>query len=208
MFNLLELGQRIKNRRIALNMTQEELGLKVGYTSRSSINKVELGKVDIPQSKIESLANALHVTPAFLMGWEEAPNSELRPVKLKKFRMLGEISCGKPIFTEEEYDSYIDASADIEADYCLTAKGESMIGARINDGDVVFIKQQQIVNNGEIAAVAIGDEFTLKYWYYYPEKQKLVLNPANPAFEPLIYTGAELDEVYCLGKAVCFMSNL
>ena len=192
-------------------MTQEELGALAGYSSRSSINKIELGKVDLSQSKTEALANALKVTPAYIMGWEEAQPSEslnLRPVTRKRFKMLGTISCGEPIFSEEDYDSYIDASADIDADFCLTAKGDSMIGARINDGDIIFIKKQSVVNNGEIAAVGIGDEFTLKYWYYYPDKQKLVLTPANPAFDPLVFTGPELNDICCIGKAVCFMSNL
>jgi repressor LexA len=72
----------------------------------------------------------------------------------------------------------------------------------------VFIKQQPIVENGEIAAVVIGDEATLKTWYYYPDKQKLVLTPANQAYEPLVYTGEELNTITCLGRAVCFMSNL
>lgn len=204
----MTIYDRVRAARERKEMSQEALALKLGYKGRSTISKIEKGERDINHAVLIKFAEVLNVSPMWLLFGEEAPNSELRPVKLKKFRMLGEISCGEPIFSEEDYDSYIDASANIEADYCLTAKGESMIGARINDGDVVFIKQQPIVNNGEIAAVAIGDEYTLKYWYYYPEKQKLVLTPANPAYEPLVYTGSELDGIYCLGKAVCFMSNL
>lgn len=134
--------------------------------------------------------------------------SNVRPITTKRFPMLGEIACGEPIFANENHEAYIDASADIQADFCLTAKGDSMIGARIHDGDVVFIKSQPMVNNGEIAAVIIDDEATLKRWYYYPEKGKLVLNPENPAYEPLVYVGEELNAIRCLGKAVCFMSNL
>ena len=83
-----------------------------------------------------------------------------------------------------------------------------MIGARINDGDVVFIKKQSIVDNGEIAVVVIENETTLKRWYYYPDKQKLILNPENSAYEPLVYINEELNSITCLGKAVCFMSKL
>ncbi|MGM9681036.1 MAG: LexA family protein, partial [Eubacteriales bacterium] len=106
------------------------------------------------------------------------------------------------------HESYIDASSDIDADFCLTAKGDSMIGARIHDGDVVFIKQMPIVDNGQIAAVIIDDEATLKRWYYYPDKQKLMLIAENSAYEPLVYMGEELNSITCLGRAICFMSNL
>ena len=94
------------------------------------------------------------------------------------------------------------------ADFCLKAKGDSMINARIFDGDIVFIKQMPMVENGEIAAVIIDNEATLKRVYYYPEKHKLILNPENPAYEPLVYINEELDTIRILGKAVCFMSSL
>ena len=206
-----EIGNRIKNKRIELNMTQEELALKSGYTSRSSINKIELGLVDIPQSKIASIASALGVSPAYLLFGDvftDKDNSELRPVNLKKFPMLGEIACGKPIFANEEHETYIDASADIKADFCLTAKGDSMVGARIHNGDVVFIKEQSIVDNGQIAAVIIDNDVTLKRWYFYPDKKKLILQAENPSYEPFVFIGEELNNIRCLGRAVCFMSNL
>nr|DAQ49139.1 MAG TPA: Repressor protein CI [Caudoviricetes sp.] len=207
-----EIGNRIKNKRVELNMTQEELALKSGYTSRSSINKIELGLVDIPQSKIASIATALDVSPAYLLFGDVFNNNndnlELRPVNLKRFPMLGEIACGKPIFANEEHETYIDASADIKADFCLTAKGDSMVGARIHNGDVVFIKEQSIVDNGQIAAVIIDNDVTLKRWYFYPDKKKLVLQAENPSYEPFVFVGEELDNIRCLGRAVSFMSNL
>jgi repressor LexA len=81
-----------------------------------------------------------------------------------------------------------------------------MIGARIYNGDIVFIKEMPIVENGDIAAVIIEEEATLKRVYYYPDKGKLVLNPENPAYEPLVYIGDELNYIRILGKAVYFMS--
>ena len=213
---LNEVGKRIKTLRLQLDMTQEELAQKAGYTSRSSINKIEIGLVDLPQTKVMMIADALGVTPTYLLFGEEStyekgvdlPHPDLRPITKRRFPMLGEIACGKPIFASEDHESYIDASASIDADFCLTAKGDSMKDARIKDGDVVFIKQMPIVQNGEIAAVVIDGEATLKKWFYYPDKQKLVLNPANQNYEPLVYTGAELDTITCLGKAVFFLSNL
>lgn len=133
---------------------------------------------------------------------------EIIPIKTKKFPLLGEIACGEPIFANEEHETYVEASADIRADFCIKAKGDSMAGARINDGDIVFIQKTSMVENGQIAAVIIDDEATLKRWYYYREKNKLVLTPENPAYEPLVFIGEELDTVHCLGRAVCFMSNL
>ena len=100
------------------------------------------------------------------------------------------------------------ADMDINADFCLTAKGDSMINARINDGDIVFIKEMSMVDNGDIAAVIIDDDATLKRVYYYPEDNTIQLIAENPKFKPLIYKNEELDQIRILGKAVYFMSAL
>lgn len=96
----------------------------------------------------------------------------------------------------------------IKADFCLRAQGDSMIDARIHDGDIVYVRKQEAVDNGEVAVVLIGDEATLKRVYYYPDKQKLLLQPANPKYEPFIYVGDELDQIRILGKAVAFQSDV
>ena len=127
-------------------------------------------------------------------------------LKRKKVPMLGHIACGKPIFADENRNEYVLADGDIKADFCLTCNGDSMTGARINDGDIVFIRQADMVDNGEIAAVIIEDEATLKRIYYYPEKNKLILNAENPKYEPLVYIGEELDHIHILGRAVAFQS--
>ncbi len=101
------------------------------------------------------------------------------------------------------YAKYLrDETDDLDVDFCLRAAGDSMIGARIYDGDIVFVRKQSSVDNGEIAAVLIDDEATLKRVYYYPDKNKLVLSPENPKYEPFVYIGEELDEVRILGKVV------
>lgn len=208
----MDIGARVKELRKSLGLTQKELAEKCGYKSLTTINKIELGINSIPLDTVEKLASALQVSPAYLMGWKSNPNetlsNELRPVNLKKFPMLGEIACGKPIFANEEHETYIDASADIKADFCLTAKGDSMVGARIHNGDVVFIKEQSIVDNGQIAAVIIDNDVTLKRWYFYPDKKKLILQAENPSYEPFVFIGEELNNIRCLGRAVSFMSNL
>ena len=149
------------------------------------------------------------------MGWNESENPAdkyssygVMPIKKQKIRLLGEIACGEPIFCDEDRESYVEVGTDIRADFCLRAKGDSMINARIMDGDIVFIREQPMVDNGEIAAVIIDDEATLKRVYYYKEKNKLVLQAENPKYEPLVYVNEELDTIRILGKAVAFQSDL
>lgn len=211
----MNVGELIKNRREELGMTQDELARLIGYKGRAAVSKIETDGRGIKQDKIMKLANALHVSPGYIMGWEDIDGNpiddtptNLYPVKRKTFKVLGEIACGQPIYAEEEHSTYINASSDIDADFCLVAKGDSMIDARIHDGDVVFIKSTPMVENGDIAAVIIDDEATLKRWYFYPQEKKLVLSPANPKYAPLVYVGKELTYIRCIGKAVCFMSNL
>ena len=126
----------------------------------------------------------------------------------KKFPLLGEISCGEPIFANEDRESYVLAGTDIDADFCVQARGDSMIGARILDGDIVFIKETNIVNNGEIAAIAIDDEVLLKRIYYFPNENLLTLQSENPKYAPKNYSGEQLDHVRIMGRAVCFQSDV
>ena len=196
----------LKAKRKALGLTLEELALRVG-TSKQTIHRYENGQIsNIPPEKVEALASALETTPAALMGWEEA--SELEEISAKKLPLLGRIACGKPIYATSEYGSFCTPWGDIDADFCLSASGDSMIGARIFDGDIVFIRAQDTVENGEIAAVVIEDEATLKRVYFYPEKNKLILSPENPKYEPLVFMGEELNSVKILGKAVAYQSRL
>lgn len=207
---MIPLYQNIKNRRIEIGMSQEELAEKLGYKSRSTIAKIEAGINDITQSKIIAFAKALNTTVGYLMGDDKKTADfeiyGLKPVTTKKFRVLGTVACGKPIYANEEYETFVDASSDIKADFCLIAKGDSMINARIFDGDIVFIKEQPDVENGEIAAVIIGDEVTLKRVYKYPNR--LELRPENPLHSVLNYEGEELNQIKILGKAVAFQSYI
>ena len=202
--HLSTIGSRIRNRREELGLSQDELGKRLGYKSRSSINKIELDQRNLTQSKIKAIADALDTTPAYIMGWNE-PNQKLDaeklkffdnlfPIETKRFPLLGDIACGKPIVANEEKELYVEAGAGIQADFCLRARGDSMIGARIYDGDIVFIQQQDMVDDGEIAAVIIDDEATLKRVNYYPEKNLLILKAENSKYEDLIYTGEEVLE--------------
>lgn len=212
MKNLSDFGTRVKKRRLEVGITQTELAKRSGYTSRSTINKIELGLIDVPQSKIITIARALSIEPTALVGWETPATdlsfSNITPISTQRIPLLGKIACGEPIFADEDRESYVEAGTNIKADFCLQCQGDSMSGARILDGDIVFIQRQDMVENGQIAAVIIEDEATLKRVFYYPEKGKLVLQAENPKYEPLVYVGDELNAVRILGKAVAFQSDV
>ena len=211
------VSERIKEGLALRKMTQAELSAKTGI-GKSSISTYIKGGYEPKINYIHKIAKALDVSEGWLLGYEDTPEraekdiplgfDNIFPISLRRFPLLGTIACGEPIYADEDHESYIMASDDISADFCLVAKGDSMSGARIYDGDVVFIKKQPIVENGEIAAVIIDNEATLKRWFYYPENQKLILSPANDKYEPFVYVGDELNDIRCLGRAVCFMSKL
>lgn len=194
-------------------MTLEELASIIG-TSKQTINRYENGIItNIPAEKIVALANALGTTPQSIMGWSDAEQSVMSynsdvPIKMKKLPILGDIACGKPIYADETRESFAVTSDRLDADFCLRAHGDSMSGARIYDGDIVFIKSQSSVDNGEIAAVIINDEATLKRVYFYPNEKKLILSPENPRYAPLVYIESELENIKILGKAVAFQSTI
>ncbi len=210
---MLELYKNIKKRRQQLKMTQTDLALKMGYADKSMIAKIEKGNVDLPQSKILAFANALETTPGELMGWDyetEATETVDNIYKLDKIKlpMLGKVACGEPIFADEDRESYIMVGTDIGADFCLQCQGDSMINARIHDGDIVFVKKTDIVENGEIAVVIIDDEATLKRFFYYREQNLVILKPENPKYQDIILTGEQLNQVKVIGRAVAFQSDV
>lgn len=210
---MLELYKNIKRRRQQLKMTQTDLALKMGYADKSMIAKIEKGNVDLPQSKILAFANVLETTPGELMGWdyEAEPTETVDNIyKLDKIKLpfLGKVACGEPIFADEDRESYIMIGTDIGADFCLQCQGDSMINARIHDGDIVFVKKTDIVENGEIAVVIIDDEATLRRFFYYREQNLVILKPENPKYQDIILTGEQLNQVRVIGRAVAFQSDV
>ena len=210
----MTIGERIKELRNRMGMSQVEFADKINV-SKQTLYKYENDIItNIPSDKIEAIAKLSNVSPAYLMGWESETNNLVRffdnifPIQTKSFPLLGEIACGEPIFANEDRESYVVAGADIKADFCLKCKGNSMINARIHDGDIVFVRKQSMVDNGEIAAVLIENEATLKRVFYYPDKAKLVLQAENPSFEPFVYIGEEIERIEILGKAVAFQSDV
>lgn len=205
---------RIKNLRENLELTQQELAERLGYKSRSTINKIESGQRDISSTQIIAFSKALNTTPAYLMGWEDENNEPIlenipgiiTPIKMKRIPILGTISCGKPIFADQNYDGYFMIDTNLpEADFVLKAKGDSMIEANIFEDDFVFFRKQRDVDNGTIAAVLIDEEATLKR--VNKSNDVLILQPCNKNYEPLIYSKDDDKNIVILGQMVGVYSN-
>lgn len=173
------------------------------------------GRYEAKQNRVQVFAEALDVNPAWLMGYDvpmEAERSQPAPAprpipkgfepmpKMKKIPLVGSIACGTPILAQQNIEKIVDVPENIRCDFSLTCHGDSMEGAGIHDRDVVYIRIQPEVENGEIAAVRIGEEATLKRVYY--QNGTLTLMPANAAYAPMVYTGPELNDVQIEGKAV------
>ncbi len=215
----MTLAERLKKERNKKGLSQKELADKLDMNARTYAS-YERGERDISTSVLLNICRTLNISSDALLGNDIYENNDIglselmdkydniKPVKLKRFPMLGEIACGEPIFADEDREHYVMADMDIHADFCLTAKGDSMVNARIYEGDIVFIKEMPIVENGDIAAVIIENEATLKRVYYYPDDNMLQLVAENPKYKPLVYQGEELNHIRILGKAVYFMSTV
>ena len=207
------IGKIIESRRKELGLTLEEVGNAVGV-GKSTVKKWETGYIsNMRRDRINALAKILQLNPNVLIDEksESTPTSDLselyekypniKPIKKIKIPMLGKIACGEPTFADEGHETYIETDGHIQADFCLTCAGDSML-PKIENGDIVFIRKQEIVDDGQIAAVIIGDEATLKRVYYDKPNNILQLIAENPKYKPLVYSGPELDQVHILGRAV------
>lgn len=209
----MTVGSRIREFRKRLGLSVDDVAEKL-KKNRATIYRYESDDIEnLPAPILEPLAKVLQTTPAELMGWEQsaAPTSDdlpanIFPIQTKKVPLLGTIAAGVPIYADENFDGYRECTEDVDADFCLKIQGDSMIGARINDGDIVFIKKQPDVDNGEIAAVLIEDEATLKR--VYKEKDSLILQAENPKYAPIVYTAESYVECRIMGKAVAFQSDI
>ena len=211
----MTVGSRIREFRKRLGLSVDDVAEKL-KKNRATIYRYESDDIEnLPAPILEPLAKVLQTTPAELMGWEQSPVPasddlpdlpNIFPIQTKKVPLLGTIAAGVPIYADENFDGYRECTEDIDADFCLKIQGDSMIGARINDGDIVFIKKQSDVDNGEIAAVLIEDEATLKR--VYKEKDSLILQAENPKYAPIVYTAESYVECRIMGKAVAFQSDI
>ena len=210
-------SERLKASLKKINMSPAELSRRTKIPI-SAISQYMSGNFRPRQTRTFIIAQALGVDAGWLMGFsssqEPTTNTQvpqfdnIYPINLKKVPMLGEIACGEPIWANEEYGEYVDVDEDLDVDFCLRAKGDSMRDACILDGDIVYIKKMPMVDNGDIAAVVIDNEATLKRVYYKREENELTLVAANPSYEPMTFRGEQLDHIHILGKAIVFMSKV
>lgn len=165
--------------------------------------KIESRRILMSEDWLCNIENMLKVLDDPVSYVSEAIRIDgIRPIARKRLPMLGNVACGEPTFAEEEHDAYVDADGGVDADFCLVAKGDSMINARIFDGDILFVKQQESVDDGEIAVVLIEDETTVKRVYYDRENNVITLVPENPMHRPMRFEGARLEQIRILGKVV------
>jgi len=213
----MAFGDVLKALRLKRGFTQEDVA-KGTQLSKSVISMYETGSRKPSFEVLEAIADFFNVDmntltdtnpmdaqqPIIATDLPDAPN--VFPLKTQKVPLLGTIAAGMPIYAEENFDGYQECTDDVRADFCLRIKGDSMIGARINDGDIVFIRKQPDVENGEIAAVLIDGDATLKR--VYKKENALILQAENPKYAPIICSAETCDTCTIMGKAVAFQSDV
>ena len=210
---MANFGSILKNLRVSREITQEQLASMLGV-SRSAVGMYETGGRQPDFEMMETIADIFNVDMDYLMG--RSPVERKHPLtppankpipkgfvpmpEMAQVPLIGSIACGTPILAQQNIEKIVDVPENIRCDFSLICHGDSMEGAGIHDRDVVYIRIQPEVENGEIAAVRIGEEATLKRVYY--QNGTLTLMPANAAYAPMVYTGPELNNVQIEGKAV------
>lgn len=198
-------GTRIKQAREKIGMSQTDMAEKIGV-SKQTLYKYENDIItNVPTDKIEAISRLAGVSPSYIMGWENnnLPFESI-PLESKTIPILGSVACGTPIFDPSD-GIQVKVPASFHADFGLYAKGNSMIGADIHDGDLVFFTQQPTVENGQIAAVFIDNEVTLKR-VYYQQGERLVLQAENSSVDPIVVEGPDLNTVHIIGRAIAKQS--
>lgn len=207
------LGDNIKYLRNKFGITQEDLAIKVNYNSPSAVQKWESGAAEPRFGTLRQMAAFFNVSTDDLANIDlrrraeesvfSIPNIE-EPPKTYTVPLLGTIACGEPILAEENIQGRVEVPVKVKCDFVLRCKGDSMTGARIYDGDLVYIKSQPEVENGQIAAVEIDGEATLKRVYAFADH--LILRPENPTYKDLVYDNR--NDVRILGLAVAFTGTI
>lgn len=192
-------------------MTPADLSRATGI-GEGAISQYRKGLCKAAQKNLEKISCALRVSIPWLMGVTDTqgepplPSNIIPMPKTYKVPLVGTIACGQPILAVEEADEVVDVPEWVRADFALRCKGDSMINARIFDGDIVYIRQQAEVETGQIAAVRIGEEATLKKVYYTPSSDRVTLRACNPLYPDMVYEGEALNDIQVLGLAVGFYS--
>ena len=201
----MSISDNIKSLRTQHGMTQLEFG-RIAGVSDKAVSSWESG-LSIPRmGKKKKISSYFHVPKSVLIDGTNTgspvPPGFLPLPETERLPLVGRIACGTPILAEENIDDYVDVPKAARATFVLLCQGDSM-SPRIQDGDYVYVRKQPAVENGELAAVRIGTEATLKRVYFSPESpDQLILQAENPAYAPMIYTGQDLEDVSIEGKIV------
>lgn len=205
----MTLGEKLKSKRLSLGLSLNDVAVEVG-TNKSTIMRWENGRTaNMSRSYISKLSAVLGMSPLEFIdtSWreeEKVPSNLVTTMNVQRVPMLGSVACGEPIYADGQYGDFVTTDREIHCDFALTCRGDSMIGARIYDGDIVFIRKQDYVDDGSIAAVLIDDEATLKRVYHLSEG-RIELRAENPRYRPIIIGGEnETRSCKILGKAVAF----
>lgn len=205
------MKNRIRPVRKAHGMTMKELGVMLGL-NESTISQYENGHRQPNYETLLRIGEIFGVSVGYLLYAEDnilpSPASNIIPMPgMKQIPLIGTIACGEPILAQENIEGEISMPEHIHADFALRCKGDSMINARIFDGDMVYIRMQDTIDSGEIAAVLVdGNEATLKRVHLYPDH--ISLEPENPQYRPLVFWNEEMEKVRIIGKAVAFTSAI
>lgn len=210
------ISQKIYNLRTEYNLTQAQLA-KIAGVSDKAVSAWELGTRDPKIKPIQNICVHFGIDVNSFIDqhtetFEKKPTPAIKNIlprpKTYKVPLIGTIACGQPILAVEEAEETVDVPEWVDADFALMCKGDSMINARIFHGDIVYIREQPEVENGQIAAVRIGEEATLKKVYYAPDAGRIVLRACNPMCNDMIFEGETLNQITVLGLAVGFYSKV
>ena len=194
--NFIKIGEIIKSKRIENGYTQQDIANLLSVT-KSAVSKWESGGVEqMGRSTIQKLSQILDIPP-YVIVTGEFPEEEQVSKRFISVPLLGSIAAGTPILAEQNIEDYFNLDKKIKADFCLRINGDSMININIMDGDIVFIKKQEDLENGEVGAVLVEDSATLKR--FYRMNGEVYLQSENPAYKPIVISGGE---VMILGKMV------
>jgi len=198
-----EFSKKLKEVRESLAMNKKDFADYVG-TSPSNISRYEKNDMGVSIEAVKEIADKLNINAGYLLGWEK--NKYKNSKDFKNIPLIGTIAAGLPVLATENIKSMQIVSEDADIDFCLEVKGDSMVGARIYDGDIVFIRKQDMVDDGEIAAVLIEDEATLKRFYRI--NGSIVLRAENPNYKDIIINKKDHKDIKILGKAIFFQSAI
>lgn len=201
------IGEIIKKLRERKGLTQEELAMKVGYTSATTINKIESGTNKLKQEKIKIFADVLECTVSELLGIDEINN--LHPVSsmnIRKIALYDSISCGTGGFVGDNIIDYVSLPSNLFSPkkeyFAQYAHGDSMINANINDGDLVIFEKTSSITNGMIGCFCIDDN-TATCKRLSISNGQIILLPENPSYNPII---VNVESFKCIGK-LAFVIN-